>query len=441
MSSAAGSRPASLERDLGRLLSALLLAVLLVLLAIALWIGRESAIQFALSRLHHDAEAIVTNLDVRERRITGTLPPIYHQPLSGHYYLVRFRDGGPELRSRSLWDAPLDLPPDPALRPRYWLADGPREQRLLVWERSFEKEGSVFDIAIAEDVAPLLTAIWRFLWIGITASVGAMLVMMVLQRRLIRRAFSRLDRIRREVSEIRRGNREEVGTDVPAEVLPVVQEFNRLLQSWRQHRERSRNAVGNLAHALKTPLQLILGRGGKQNDPFIEEQAQRMQRLIEHELKRARITGKAVVGRHFSPREDLEALVETMNALYHQKALWFETGIDAPERVQLDQNDLLELAGNLLDNAAKWARKRVRLGLEVREGSLRLVIEDDGPGLDEAQQKDLLERGSRLDERRPGHGLGLAIVGDIVALYEGQIELGKSAALGGLRVTVELPLE
>ncbi len=440
MSSGAGSRPDSLERDLSRLLSALLLAVLLVLLAIAVWIGRESAIQFALSRLHHDAEAIVSNLDVRERRITGVLQPIYRQPLSGHYYLVRFGDGV-ELHSRSLWDEALDVPPGPAVRPRYWLADGPREQRLLIWERRFEKDGAVFDIAIAEDVGPLLAAIWRFLWIGIVASVGAVLLMLILQRRIIRRSFTRLDRIREQVSEIRQGIREEVGTEVPAEVLPVVQEFNQLLRTWRQHRERSRNAVGNLAHALKTPLQLILGRGSRQNDPLIKEQTQCMQRLIEQELKRARLTGKAVAGRHFSPREDLEALVETMTALYHQKALRFETGIDAPERVQLDQSDLLELAGNLLDNAAKWARRRVRLGLEVREGSLRLDIEDDGPGLDPARQTDLLERGSRLDEKRPGHGLGLAIVSEIVALYEGRIELGKSAALGGLQVTVELPLE
>ena len=433
------AEPVSLERGLSRLLSALLLVVLLVLLAIAAWIGRESAIQFALSRLHHDAEAIVSNLDVRERRITGTLSPIYRQPLSGHYYLVRFGDGV-ELRSRSLWDESLDVPARPAVRPRYWLAEGPQEQRLLIWERSFEKDGRVFAIAIAEDVAPLLSAIWRFVWIGVISSLGAVLLMLLAQRWLIRRAFTRLDRIREEVREVRQGSREQVGTDVPAEVLPVVQEFNQLLQAWRAHQERSRNAVGNLAHALKTPLQLILAEGARQGGGTVVEQARRMQGLIEQELKRARLTGRAAVGRHFSPQEDLDALVDTMATLYHRKALQIETDIQAPPRLHLDQGDLMELAGNLLDNAAKWARERLRIELRSDGRELELVIEDDGPGIDESQRQGLLERGSRLDEKRPGHGLGLAIVSDIVALYEGSIRLGESSRLGGLRVEVALPL-
>lgn len=434
------SRPASLERDLSRLLAMLLLGVLLVLLAIAAWIGRESAIQFALSRLHHDAEAIVSNLDLRVKRITGTLSPIYRQPLSGHYYLVRFEDGA-ELRSRSLWDEPFHVPSRPAARPRYWLAEGSREQRLLIWQRSFDKEGIPFTIAIAEDVAPLLSAIWRFVWIGVLASLGAVLLMLLAQRWLIRRAFARLDRIRGEVREIRQGSREEVGTGVPAEVLPVVQEFNQLLHAWKQHQERSRNAVGNLAHALKTPLQLILAEGARREAGDIVEQAQRMQDLIEQELKRARLTGRSAVGRHFSPRQDLEDLVETMATLYHHKALQIETCIEAPERLRLDQGDLMELAGNLLDNAAKWARKRLYLELKSGVSELKLVIEDDGPGIEAAQRQGLLERGSRLDENRPGHGLGLAIVSDIATLYEGRIRLGESTRLGGLKVEVVLPLD
>ncbi len=439
MSSGDERPPLSLERELGRLLSGLLLLVLLVLLGIAAWIGRESAMQFALSRLHHDAEAIVANLDVERKRIEGTLSPIYRQPLSGHYYLVRFQDGT-ELRSRSLWDEPFQVPEAPAERPGYWLAEGPGEQKLLIWQRSYEKAGRRFSIAIAEDVAPLLSAIWRFVWIGVIASLGAVLLMLLAQRWLIRRAFARLDRIRDEVRAVRQGSREEVGTEVPAEVLPVVREFNQLLRTWRRHQERSRNAVGNLAHALKTPLQLILGHGEREGAPEVTEQARRMQGLIEQELKRARLTGRAAVGRHFSPGDDLEALVETMHSLYHRKALRIETDIRAPDRLHLDQSDLLELAGNLLDNAAKWAEERVRLALEADDERLRLTIEDDGPGIEETERAGLLERGSRLDENRPGHGLGLAIVRDIVELYEGRIHLDNSADLGGLRVRVELPL-
>ncbi len=439
MSSEARS-PVSLERQLSRLLAVLLLAVLLLLLAIAAWIGRESAIQFALSRLHHDAEAIISHLDVRATRITGNLSPIYLQPLSGHYYRVRF-DDGTELRSRSLWDEPFDIPAGSGTGAHYWLAAGPLDQQLLIWERVFKKEDTQFSIAIAEDVAPLLSAIWRFVWIGVLASLGVVLLMLLTQRWLIRRAFVRLDRVREEVRAVRQGNREAISIDVPAEVRPVVQEFNQLLQAWKQHRERSRNAVGNLAHALKTPLQLILARARQREEPEVEKQARRMQELIEQELKRARLTGRAAVGRHFSPRKDLEALADTMATLYHHKALHMETRIEAPERLQLDQSDLMELLGNLLDNAAKWARQHLRLELQADARQLQMVIEDDGPGIHADQRQPLLQRGSRLDENQPGHGLGLAIVGDIVTLYDGRIEMGTSAALGGLRVVVTLPLE
>ncbi len=433
------SSPVSLEQKLSRLLAVLLLAVLLVLLAIAAWTGRESAIQFALSRLHHDAEAIISKLDTGTKRITGSLSPIYHQPLSGHYYLLRFEDGT-ELRSRSLWDMPFQVPARPAPRSRYWLEPGPRGQRLLVWQRSFEKGGVAFSIAIAEDVAPLLSAIWRFVWIGVLASLAAVLLMLLAQRWLIRRTFAQLDHIREEVREIRQGKREFVGTEVPAEVLPVVEEFNQLLQAWKQHLVRSRKAVGNLAHALKTPLQLILAHGKQQKKPVIEEQALHMQGLIEQELKRARLTGRAAAGRYFSPREDLQALLDTVATLYHHKALQMETRIAAPERLPLDQSDLMELLGNLLDNAAKWADQRLSLELQADDRRLWLVIEDDGPGIEVDQRRQLLERGSRLDENQPGHGLGLAIARDIITLYQGRIHLDESAELGGLRAEIELPL-
>ncbi len=437
--SSADSRPVSLEASLSRLLTLLLFLVLLLLLGIAAWIGRESAIQFALSRLHHDAEAIIGNLDVGGRRLAGDIQPIYRQPLSGHYYLVRFRDGT-SIKSRSLWDEGLQVPERVSRLPRYWLMNGPRDQKLLVWQKSYEKNGETFTIAIAEDVAPLLAAIWRFVGIGVVASVAAVLLMLLLQRFIIRRAFTRLDRIGEEVREVRKGSREEVGTDVPAEVLPVVEEFNQLLHAWRQHQERSRNAVGNLAHALKTPLQVIMRFGEARNEPVILEQSRHMQHLIEQELKRARITGRAAVGRHFRPREDLGALAETLSTLYHQKALHIGLEVESPETLYLDQGDMLELVGNLLDNAAKWAEKEVRLHLDV-DGNLAVVVEDDGPGIDPHRRKRLLDRGSRLDENRPGHGLGLAIVRDIVALYGGSLELDDSPSLGGLRVRVTLPLE
>ncbi len=428
----------SLERSLSWLLGLLLLLVLVLLLGIAAWIGRESAIQFALTRLHHDAEAIIGGLDVAQHKIVRALPPIYQQPLSGHYYVVRF-DDGVELLSRSLWDEQLLVPKTGRQRVSYWLSPGPQGQQLLVRQNTYKKDGRHFSIAIAEDVAPLLSAIQRFIWIGLIASLAAVLLMLLLQRLVIRRAFVRLDAARSEVRAIRGGTLDKLNTDVPAEVLPLVQEFNQLLHAWKRHQERSYNAVGNLAHALKAPLQLILRYGEANGDERIVEQARRMQHLVEQELKRARITGQATVGKHFRPKQDIGDLVETIRTLYHHKALEIRTRVDTPSSYPLDQNDMLELVGNLLDNAAKWAEREICLEMQSN-GKLIIVLEDDGPGIDPALHEELFNRGSRLDENRPGHGLGLAIVRDIVGLYGGTLELGRSPVLKGLRVSVTLPL-
>ncbi len=439
MSSADERRPVSLEASLRRLVAGLLFATLLVLLAIGAWIGRESAIQFALSRLHHDAEAILSKLDPQARRIQGSLTPIYRQPLSGHYFVVRFDDGS-RLQSRSLWDETLQVPMVAGPKPKYWLTTGPGGQRLVVWQQGFEKNGVHFSIAIAEDVGPLLAAIWRFIWIGAIASLAAVVLMLLAQQWLIRRAFRRFDLVRDQVRAIRQGRRERIDHDVPAEVLPLVEELNQLLNAWRQHQARSRNAVGNLAHALKTPLQLVLSHAQREGCAAVQSQAREMQQLIERELKRARLTGRAAVGQHFSPERDLGALVDTMSRLHGQKGLTIRTHIEAPERLQLDQSDFMELSGNLLDNAAKWAESRVNLEFVADHQKLCLTIEDDGPGIEVHHRQALLERGNRADENRPGHGLGLAIVNEIVHLYQGRIRLEESPALGGLRVVVELPL-
>ncbi len=415
----------------------LLLAVLMVLLGIAAWIGRESAIQFALSRLHHDAEAILGSMDMRQRKVVRSLPPIYTQPLSGHYYMIVFPDGQ-KLLSRSLWDQELVLEGGEMDGARYWLAPGPQEQQLLVWQRPYEKGGLRFSIAIAEDVAPLLRAIRHFLWIGVVASLAAVLLMLAVQRVVIRRAFARLDPVRQDLRDVRRGRRSRVGEDVPAEVLPVVREFNQILDTWKEHQERSRNAVGNLAHALKAPLSLIARQGERNGDSQLRQQAQTMRQLVERELKRARITGRAVAGKHFRPEEDLADIVDTVRTLHHQKALEFELEVDAPESLAMDQNDMLEMAGNLLDNAAKWANQKIHVRLLAGD-ELVLTVEDDGPGIASEQREILLARGQKLDENQPGHGLGLAIVNDIVRQYGGELRLEDSPRLGGLRAVVVLP--
>lgn len=428
----------SLERSLQWTLGVLVLAVLLSLTAAGAWILLQGLEQFAAARLAHDAEALIAGIPAQGLEIERPLPPVYSQPFSGHYYLVRLSDGR-TIRSRSLWDYPFpvsDLGPGVT---RLDLHSGPLGQRLLLWQAGYERQGSGFTIAIAEDLNPLLRALARFLYLGIGLSLLGALVLLAVQRWLLRRAFRQVDAVRADVQRLTSGEITRLREDVPAEILPLVREMNLLIAAWRAHLDRSRAALGNLAHALKSPLALILQLAGSGTDPAVQEQAVRMRALVERELKRARLVGGGTPARRFRPREDCADLIATLNTLYADKVLAIETSIQAPEYLAFDQEDMFELLGNLLDNAAKWATRRVRLTVTATD-RMRILVEDDGPGVAPAEAETLLARGTRLDETPPGHGLGLAIVSDIARLHGGALSLARSVSLGGLAIRVELPV-
>ena len=440
MSSGADAKAArgSLERSLQWTLGILVLAVLLSLTAAGTWILLQGLEQFAASRLAHDAEALIAGIPAQGLEIERPLPPVYSQPFSGHYYLVRLGDGR-AIRSRSLWDHPFEAANLAPGETRLDLHSGPQGQRLLLWQAGYERQGSAFTVAIAEDLNPLLRALARFLYLGIGLSLLGALILLAVQRWLLRRAFRQIDAVRTDVQRLTSGEITRLREDVPAELRPLVGEMNLLIAAWRAHLERSRASLGNLAHALKSPLALILQLAGSEGHGAVREQAERMRTLVDRELKRARLAGGGAPARRFRPREDGEDLIATVNALYADKGLDIAANIHAPAHLPFDQEDLLELLGNLLDNAAKWARGRVRLSLDATE-TLHILVEDDGPGVEPAEAEILLSRGSRLDETTPGHGLGLAIVGDIVRLHGGELRFGRSESLGGLAVKVELPI-
>ncbi len=415
-----------------------MLSVLLSLTIAGAWILLQGLEQFAASRLAHDAEALIAGIPPQGLEIDRPLPPVYSQPFSGHYYLVRLGDGR-IIRSRSLWDFPFeaaDLAPGDT---RYDLRVGPQGQRLLLWQAGYARHGNTFTVVVAEDLNPLLSALARFLYLGIGLSLLGAIVLLSVQRWLLRRAFGQIDAVRTDLGRLTAGEIPRLRGDVPAEIRPLVGEMNLLIAAWRAHLERSRAALGNLAHALKSPLALILQLASAEAGGPVREQAMRMRALIERELKRARLAGGGTPARRFRPREDSADLVATLNALYLDKALDIATDIRAPEHLAFDQEDMLELLGNLLDNAAKWSKGRVGLTIEAGD-PLKLLVEDDGPGVEPAEAKTLLSRGGRLDETTPGHGLGLSIVGDIVRLHEGELHFARSESLGGLAVAVTLPV-
>jgi signal transduction histidine kinase len=228
----------------------------------------------------------------------------------------------------------------------------------------------------------------------------------------------------------------------PAEVQPLVTDLNAVLDANAAILERARTQTGNLAHALKTPL-AVIGNAAAALPPaeaaLIAEQAERMRRQVELHLVRARAAAIAHTRGPGTPlRAALDAVLRSLARLHADKGLAFEVRGETTAPFRGELQDLQEMLGNLLDNAAQWARGRVDVTLAERGGHLLLTIDDDGPGIPAAERARVLQRGERLDEQPAGAGLGLAIAGDLARLYGGSLALDDSPQ-GGLRAVLELP--
>ncbi|MGB3500342.1 MAG: ATP-binding protein [Mesorhizobium sp.] len=252
-----------------------------------------------------------------------------------------------------------------------------------------------------------------------------------------------LGRVREALSSVREGTARRLDGTFPTEIEPLANETNALIENNRRILERSRTQVGNLAHSLKTPLAVLTNEGrtiGGQKGELINTQTAAMKQQIDHYLQRARIASQreSVVFR--TPVEPvLERMVRVMGKLNPRMKLAFVPG--GPAVFAGEREDLEEIVGNLLENAMKWGNADARTTLLPGDGDeamFSIVIEDDGPGIPEDQAREALKRGRRLDETKPGTGLGLAIVSDVVAEYQGRLELGRSE-LGGLKAVVRLP--
>ena len=433
-------RRPSIGRQLSIGLAASLLAGALVLGVVATLLFERALRQYALQSLEYEARSVLAAITPGPQGLrleTARLSPAYATPLSGRYFVVE--TGETRWRSRSLWDAELPLPRAPGAVPG--LIDGPQQQRLLCLRADYRRHGSAISVIVAADIAPLLAQFGRIglLLLGLGFVVVALLTWV--QRWWMRRAaLQPLQQAQQQLQQLQRGERELLEADAPRELEPLIAEINRLLAHTRASLARSRHALGNLGHALKTPLAVLVNaseRADPQLRATLQEQLAQMQRRIARELSRARTAGEAAGGERFVPREDLPLLIDSV-----QRAHGRELGFDwqAPAgALALERDDMLELLGNLLDNACKWARSSVRLRIERQAQQVSIRLEDDGPGIAEARHAEALARGNRLDEQVEGHGLGLGIVGDIVAAYHGKLELQRSA-LGGLLVQVCLPL-
>ena len=405
--------------------------------------------QWLITRLEHDAETLLISLRVDTQGQVALNPvfqdPIYHRPYSGHYYLV---DGGEaQFRSRSLWDAEIEVPRLTPGQVETLRMTGPQQQLLLVRVAGYEKSGEIFSIAVAEDLSPLRDSVRRYQGFFLLFSALALISLLLLQRHMLRLGLRPLQDVGEQLRDLERGQRQALSEAVPEEIQPLVRQVNQLLRHLQQRVERSRNGLGNLAHALKTPLSVIrqlTERSSLDQYPElrqqIRDQVEALHRRVEAELRRARLAGGAYRGEAVELGEELPALVEVLRMAHRDRNLDIEADIGQQMRYFGDREDLLEVVGNLLDNACKWAAHRVSLHVHYGDG-LEIRVEDDGPGRDAQEREQLLRRGVRIDEQGvPGHGLGLAIVQEIVDALGGELHLGRSEALGGFLVDVRLPL-
>ncbi len=372
--------------------------------------------------------------------------PKYDRQLSGQYWQIEVA-GQPPIRSRSLWDARLPGPSagtglgEIALRE----VKGPRSERLRLAQRTlqFEPPAATVTFSVAGDLGPVLATARQFSRIlAITLAVlGIGLVSAVVLQ--VRVGLRPLDGIKAALAAIRAGAMHRLADDAPTEIAPLAEELNALLDHHHDLIARARGQAGDLAHALKTPLAVLRNELEGEDTPdrvLALEQITVMTDAVQHHLARAQAAGgPSLLGARSDAAQAIEALARTLPRMSSDRDIEVEVTLAArPLWFAGEAQDLSELLGNLLENACKWAARKVRIAASRTGDRLQVEIGDDGPGIAADQRAAALQRGGRLDEHKPGSGLGLTIALDLATLYGGTLRLGRSP-LGGLKVELDLP--
>jgi two-component system sensor histidine kinase PhoQ len=300
-----------------------------------------------------------------------------------------------------------------------------------------------YTVAVIEDKTDYLSQIRAFRQTLFAGLGGGSAALLLVQGLVLGWGLSPLQRLAREVGRIESGDQTQIESNYPVELRPVTASLNAMIQNERNQQTRYRNALGDLAHSLKTPLAVLRGLVemptlATTTRQQFEEPLRRLQEITDYQLKRASAAGRRTLSEPIPPGPIIDKTIAALGKVYADKRIRFVTDIPDRLRVRADAGDLYEMLGNLLDNASKWCRKEVRIAINARERRIRFEIDDDGPGFPE-NAADLLKRGMRADSRTPGQGIGLATVADIVALNEGRIELLRSPKGGG-RVLVDWPM-
>jgi signal transduction histidine kinase len=389
--------------------------------------------------------------------------PLFELPLSGWYWQVTRTDTEkPEVRSsRSLWDKKLPKLEEQGVELtaagiRIGYVDGPEGQTLRMVERPVDlgADGKYL-VMVAGDASEIFeeTRAFDYYLGGTFAALSIVLVLTTIFQ--VRFGLAPLKRISDSIADIRSGRAERLEGEFPVEIAPLARETNALIDANREIVERARTHVGNLAHAIKTPLSVIVNEASaRSGDAFaakVLEQADVMRDQVAHHLERARIAARlTIIGTVTEVAPVIDALRRTMEKIHRDRGIVIDVEADGSAKFRGERQDLEEMAGNLVDNACKWAESRVFIEVLVEQAgggragaieggsTLRIIVDDDGRGLSPAERATVSRRGARLDESKPGSGLGLSIVVDLAALYGGSLTLG-TAPIGGLRAELVLP--
>jgi len=388
-----------------------------------------------------------------ERDLGPIGDPRFELPLSGWYWQVGRPDAQPrDVRtSKSLFGGRLPTLVGAGeqrfgeVRKGYGLAPDDRQMRIVERDIDLGEDGR-FVIRVAGPADEIDADVRRFIFALIVTFLLLGLALGFTTLLQIRFGLRPLVNLRRALGAIRRGEAERIPREYPSDIAPLAMELNLLLDANREILERARTQVGNLAHALKTPLSVIVNEVESAPDDIaakVREQAGIMRDQVNYYLDRARAAALAgTLGTLTELTPIIDALARTFKKIYRDKDLTISVSVPPGTRFRGERQDLEEMAGNLIDNACKWAAARVDVSVEIiRQGDrsqLRIHIDDDGPGLPENVRAEMIKRGRRLDETKPGSGLGLSIVADLAALYSGSLRLDRSPA-GGLRAVLELP--
>ena len=393
-----------------------------------------------------------TGLDgqVDEGAVEGRSGGSFSRPLSGWYWQTRdpatgeVIDWSPSLAFDILPVEDFPTPDNPA-RTVTIEASGGRELRALEQLVTLAP-GHTFALLVAGDTGPMVDDIRAFRnsvswWLG-----GLAVLLAVGIATLMRWGLRPLRDVRDDLRKIRDGDIQHLEGEYPSEIEPLVHDLNALIDSNREIVERARTHVGNLAHALKTPIAVLQNEAGHSHEPLaakVSEQIGIMRSQVEHHLNRARIAAQSnVLGAVTAIEPTISALARVMGKVHQERGLSITVEVPAGLRFRGEKQDFEEMAGNLLDNACKWAKSRVRISARREDGERRhllaLAFDDDGPGLPPERREEALSRGGRLDESKPGSGLGLSIVVELARIYGGSLTL-ETSDLGGLSARLRLP--